>query len=349
MFVQTAGGALLNVAAGSLLGCRVDHEMHSMMDGGAAAQNLPFLTPVDDFYRAFGGRNTIDGWTMPQINSAKFTMKIDGLVSTPTEISLADLQSDTQNHVTTLNTMMCVLGYRSTAIWKGVPLRVLLDRSGVDRKRAVRMRVLGADGFENNLRINDIEQSPDDIIEPLVVFQIYDQPLPVELGFPFRLMLSDRYGYKCVKWIERIEITDIDEPTGQYQERGYSDEGVIEPVATVENHPVSTHLPAGRVQLAGIALSGYAGVDAVEVALDGSAYERATLTQRDKVFRAYPELTTTRQLAESARFMWPFRGVWILWNHAFELSPGEHSVGLRVRDKAGQVGDATSLRLTAVG
>jgi DMSO/TMAO reductase YedYZ molybdopterin-dependent catalytic subunit len=196
VFVRGVGGLAAGAALSSWTACKVSPGAAAPHpDAGAhptgIAACLPFLTPLDDFYRQYGGRATVDGWSMPDLD-ASHTLGVSGLVDSEQSFTLADLESDEANHQTVVKTMICVLGYRSAAIWTGVPLRVLLDRAGIDRSRAVRVRFVGADGFENNLRIEDIYDSPADLFEPLVAFRIYGEPLPRELGFPFRLLLGDR-------------------------------------------------------------------------------------------------------------------------------------------------------------
>ncbi len=310
---------------------------------------LPFLTPLDAFFVQAGGRATVTGWAMPQLDGASHQIVITGLVQNELHVSLKDLEGDTTHHVTVVKTLMCVLGFRACALWTGVPLRVLLERAGVDRERAVRVRFLGADTFENNLKWRDIAQSPTDMFEPLLVFRMNGAALPVEHGYPVRLLLADRYGYKNTKWLARIEVTDRDEATGQYQARGYPDSGKIEPpVPNVESHRITQDVPAGPCELYGYALSGAGAIEAVELQLDAAGFTRAAVVSTE-VWRAqHPELERALQVQQPERFGAQWRGVWVVWRCRFELARGEHAIALRARDTTGQVGTATVLQLRAV-
>ncbi|MDD9940658.1 MAG: molybdopterin-dependent oxidoreductase [Myxococcales bacterium] len=349
VFVRSLAGA----AASPWVACRAqvgeDREERVVDPGlGLDEQVLcqSFLTPVEDFYRQFGAKSTVDGWQQPDL-SADATIAIDGLVAQPLSLRLEDLEADQDAHVTVLNTLMCIFGPRSTAIFTGIPLRVLLARAGIDRTRARRLRLYGADGFENNLRVSDVFDNPPDLFEPLLAFRIAGEPLPKTLGYPVRLLLNDRYGYKNVKWLARIEATDDDRPSGQYQMRGYPDAGVIEPVPVVETHRVTQTIPVGATQLCGFALSGYAPIEVVELSLDGGPPEQLEGSPLEALIREHPGLSETRQVAEPARFGFPLRGVWVRWQYVFDARPGEHRIEVRTRDGAGNLGEATALRLIA--
>lgn len=316
--------------------------------GAGPAPCPPFLTPLSEFFQQFGGSRTVDGWSMPDL-AEDTPLELTGLVATPTTLRLSDLEAEHASHVTVLNTLMCVLGSRGTAIWTGVPLRGLLDRAGIDRALARRVRFFGADGFENNLKLADIYDSPPEIFEPLLAFRIGGERLPRELGFPVRLLLADRFGFKNTKWLVRIEVTDSDAETGQYQERGYPDAGVIAPVPIVESHRVAESVAAGRVRICGFALSGYAAVDSVEVALDAAAYAPARIGSAQELLARHPELAATLQFENTDRFSFPLRGIWVAWETTLDLVAGEHTVAVRLHDASGNVADATTLRLTALG
>ena len=343
-FVLALGPGSAVSLSSVLLGC--DGTALSPDAGSSPAMALRYLTPVDEMFRQFGGRTTVADWALPQLDGESHRLAIEGLVARPQALSLGDLKAEISAHVTVVNTMMCVLGFRGTAVWTGVPLRLLLDRAQVDRERARRLRFVGADGFHNNLKLSDIYNSPPDLFDPLIAFAIYGQPLPRELGFPFRLLLGDRYGYKNTKFLARIEVTDSDEPTGQYQESGYDDAGVIETVPTVESHRIRDEVQSGRLELSGIALSGSGGVAAVEVSVDGGPYESAELSQFEDRAQHEPRLRQTLQYREPQRFGAPLRGVWRLWRFALELEPGLHTVAVQALDTNGQRAEGTDLQLT---
>jgi hypothetical protein len=174
---------------------------------------------------------------------------------------------------------------------------------------------------------------------------LYDQPLPPENGFPFRLLLADRYGYKNIKWLERIELTDNDEPTGHYQTRGYPDAGFIEPQVATQGRRVNESLPVGPVELCGFAVSGYAGVSTVELSVNGAAAQPAVLTHASELATQVPELAHTVQLERLNPQAQGITAVWSAWRYTLQVHEGEQRVHIRARDAGGREADATELHI----
>lgn len=350
LFVRSLSGA---ASAGLLpwLACSSEdaRDTEGVPDGrsdAGAAECPPFLTPTEDFFRQFGGSHTVAGWSLPELDES-FALRIEGLVARPLSVDLAQLRADTEHQQTVLKTMMCVLGFRSTAVWRGVPLRVLLEAAGFDRAPVKRVRFFGADGFENNLRLSDVLEGPKGLFEPLIAFEINGEPLPRELGFPFRLLLNDRFGYKNIKWLARIELSAEDRDTGQYQESGYPDSGVIELRSRVENLRLSETVQAGLVEVCGFALAGQVGIERVELTLDQDEPEIARIVQLAEASQQHPEITQTLQVADIAGHGFPPPGVWAQFRAQLMLPAGEHRVTIRVVDRSGEAADGATLTLDA--
>lgn len=339
MFIRVLG----SVVWAPRFGCdaesaAVDAAVGEPLDSG---QCPAFLTPVAEHFRQFGGRAHIEGWQMPTLTEHAL-LRVSGLVEHELTLSLPELEASKET-LRVLKTMVCVFGLTSTAVWTGIPLRALFERAGVDRARAVRARFLGYDGFENNLPLTAIYDNQA-AFEPLIAFQLYGARLPVEHGFPFRLLLADRYGYKNIKWLERIELTDRDEPTGQYQESGYSDAGFIELQVIAEGVRVNETVPVGPLELCGFAVSGYAGIEQVEVSVDGGDAQPATLTTASQLALQEPQLAQTMQVLNPAHT--GFAGVWSAWHITVQVVAGAQRVQIRARDRAGHMTQATDLQLT---
>jgi len=350
VFVRAATGAAAYAAGLPWFACTADTSSAGpdVPDGMC----LPFLTPVSDFYRQYGGELVIDGWEMPDLGR-QHAIRILSLGSPESEVTLEDLERDTDHHVTVVNTLMCVWGFRSCAMWVGVPLSRVLEQAGIDRARARRVRFVGADGFENNLLAADVYEAPSDMFEPLLAFRINGQALPRELGFPVRLLTNDRFGFKNIKWLERIEVTESDEDVGQYNakfrdgEWGYpagggqaaDSDAVKSTVVTVENQGSNDVVAPGPIEICGFALSGSAGIESVGVSVNGGASQDATLATLADLRAAYPELDASLQLGAPDRFEFPWRGVWIPWRIVVDLQAGSHRVDIHALDRAGNVSD----------
>lgn len=350
---QDAGARLPPVAATDA--GAIDDAARDADAGGAAADAgappmdagscLPFLTPVEAFPELFGGNGTVDGWQQPELDASSYRLTVDGLVATPLELGLAALEAEQQ--VTVLKTMQCVLGPQGTGVWSGFPVRVLLDRAGIDRSQARRIRFYGADGFYNNLRLADLYDAPTsgERFEPLIALRFGGEPLRPEFGFPARLLLPDRFGFKNTKWLVRIEATASDEEFGQYQELGIAnDDGVIVPNSLYFGTYRQSVGAAGVLTLCGSALSGTAGIDHVEISIDGSEPTTTRLVALEDLIKQHPSIAQALQISEG--FAFPFRGVAALWEHEWQATAGSHKVIVRIIDRAGQIGDGYQSTLT---
>ncbi len=315
------------------------HEVTPLVPGVA----LPFLTPTAEHYSKNGAEGSLAGWSMPDIAPEAWSLDIDGLVGEPLTLTLDHLRAEGARAVEIVKTMQCVVdasagqGLVGTARWRGVPLSVFLDRAGVDRSRAKRLHLFGADGFTNNLRLDRIYglDPADGVVEPLLVTHMNGEPLARKHGAPVRLIVHDGFGYSAVKWLVRIEATADDAPFGTYQETGFTDEARSPVFSRVTTPTDNLSVPAGAVEITGFATSGAEGIEAVEVRVDGGPWQPATLADREAVLRSHPELAGTAQFAAPERFVWPFRAVWALWSFTWQATPGRHRIEVRAIDRTG--------------
>jgi hypothetical protein len=117
-------------------------------------------------------------------------------------------------------TLKCVAGPQGTANWTGVRLSAILDMAGL--KTESREIVFHAeDGFSSSLEIVDATQ-PDVIL----AYEMNGETLPVDHGFPVRLVVPGKFGYKWVKWIVAIQVVDYDYK-GYWESRGYDDDADV--------------------------------------------------------------------------------------------------------------------------
>ena len=110
----------------------------------------------------------------------------------------------------------CVTGWRVYSVqWKGVRLRDVLDRAGV-QPGAKALRLTSFDGADSeSLTLKQARR--DDV---LVAYELEGEQLSDAHGGPVRLYVAPMYGYKSIKWLDKIELTDKVVP-GYWEERGY--------------------------------------------------------------------------------------------------------------------------------
>jgi DMSO/TMAO reductase YedYZ molybdopterin-dependent catalytic subunit len=204
------------------------------------------------------------------------------------------------------------LGAVSTAEWTGVPLAEVLDRAGVQPgAREVLFR--GADGgtspgdsrpirFERSLPL-DHARDPD----LLLAYAMNGEALPIEHGYPVRLVVPGWYAVASVKWLTQIEL--IDQPfAGHFQIDRYWYEWerhgqvVREPVtlqqvrALITEPAPNQEARAGKLTVRGVAWSGVAAIARVEVSVGGGSWQEARLvTERKRYSWQWWELITRVQ------------------------------------------------------
>ena len=167
------------------------------------------LSSIDDFRE-----NSIKG---PQhVDITGYNLTIDGLVDHTKTYSYADVLSHTYySKVVTLN---CVEGWSVTILWEGVRVNDLLNESGV-KPGASAIIFYAADGYSTSFPLDYIRDN-----NIMLAFRMNNVTMPPERGYPFQLVAENKWGYKWIKWVTRIELTDQDY-RGFWEQRGYSNNG----------------------------------------------------------------------------------------------------------------------------
>jgi DMSO/TMAO reductase YedYZ molybdopterin-dependent catalytic subunit len=171
------------------------------------------LSSVTDFRE-----NSIEG---PQyIDKDSSRLEITGLVKearTHTYDEVIGRQS--HKKVVTLN---CVEGWSVTILWEGVLVRDLVEEAGVDPKAKIAI-LYAHDGYSTSFPLDYIMEN--DII---MAYKMNDLTLPPERGFPFQLVAEKKWGYKWIKWITGIELSDDEDYRGYWESRGYSNQADLD-------------------------------------------------------------------------------------------------------------------------
>jgi len=160
----------------------------------------PFANEVDplsdEFHRLQAG------------NFVDWKMTVDGMAARPTTFSLAEIRSfPTRSQITMIG---CEEGWTYIAEWTGVPLCDLLDRVGAQPQvRYVVYRSIQPDWWES------IDMA--DALHPqtVVAHRMNGADLPVPFGGPLRMRVPRQLGYKNVKYITRLTLTDSLKPFGK--------------------------------------------------------------------------------------------------------------------------------------
>lgn len=198
-------------AAGVLVGDRLQARIESALR--PVTQNDP--TGLSSFVPT-AGRFRIYSVTahMPERSREEYRLTVDGMVERPLSLSYDDLLSMPQADLTL--DFQCVTGWRVADVpWTGVRLADLLDEAGVS-PGATHLRIWSFDGaYTESLTLEQARR--DDVV---AAHRMLDGPVTREHGGPVRLFVGPMYGYKSLKWLDRIEVVDALHP-GYWEVRGY--------------------------------------------------------------------------------------------------------------------------------
>ncbi|WP_367834425.1 molybdopterin-dependent oxidoreductase [Vulcanisaeta sp. JCM 16159] len=153
----------------------------------------------------------------PQVNIGSYMLVIDGLVNNPLNLTYSELTS--MPTTTIIDTLQCVsVPYFLKAVvkWTGVPLKYVLNAAGV-QSGATKVILYGADGYTSDLPLWKAMED-----DTLIAFMADGQPLLTTHGYPVRLVVPRWWGYKYVKWLVKITVTN-ENYLGYWESRGYPD------------------------------------------------------------------------------------------------------------------------------
>jgi DMSO/TMAO reductase YedYZ molybdopterin-dependent catalytic subunit len=166
------------------------------------------LSSIDDFFE-----NSIAG---PQyVDEESYRLTIGGLVDDRQEYAYSNIITNHQSYekVVTLN---CVEGWNVTLLWEGVLVKDLLDEAGI-LPIANTVIFYALDGYSTSLPLDFIIDN-----NIMIAYKMNNVTLPPERGFPFQLVAESKWGYKWIKWVTAIEVSNNFQYRGYWESRGYS-------------------------------------------------------------------------------------------------------------------------------
>ena len=195
----------------------------------------------------------------------------------------------------------------SNAVWQGVLLADLLKQAGV-KPSAEQVFSTSVDGWTSGFPVSVALDGRD----ALVALGMNGAPLPLEHGFPVRLVIPGLYGYvSATKWLSTIELTTWDAHEGYWVPRGWSRDGPVKTQSRIDVPSSSVRTVAGPVAIAGIAWAQHRGIAKVEVQVDDRPWQVATLSSQD------------------------VDDAWRQWMLPWDATEGTHTVKVRATDKTG--------------
>ena len=172
------------------------------------------LSSIKDFRE-----NSIKGPQLIDIDD--YELQITGLVSNPKSYTY-DAVINNHEHYKKVVTLNCVEGWSATILWEGVLVSDLMEE--VKPLEEAQVVIFHAyDGYTTSFPLNYIMNN--DIV---MAYKMNDVTIPPERGFPFQLVAESKWGYKWIKWITEIELSDDVDYRGFWESRGYSNEADLD-------------------------------------------------------------------------------------------------------------------------
>jgi DMSO/TMAO reductase YedYZ molybdopterin-dependent catalytic subunit len=286
-----------------------------------AADGSPtFITPNRDFYR-------VDvNLTLPQLRAEDWRLRVHGMVDRELTLNWADLTS--RQLIERPVTMICVSNeiggpYISTANFTGVLLAGVLKEAGVQRG-ADQVFTTSVDGWTCG--------SPTAVLtdpgrQAMLVIRMNGEPLPIEHGFPVRMVVPGLYGFVSgTKWITDMELTTFDARQAYWLDRGWAQRAPIKTMSRIDSPGAFGRVSPGA-PITGTAWAQTRGIERVEVRVDHGEWRPAELSTEVNV-------DTWR--------MFRLRGRWEPGHHVAEVRAMDKSGYMQTADRAAPIPDGAS-------
>jgi DMSO/TMAO reductase YedYZ molybdopterin-dependent catalytic subunit len=155
-----------------------------------------------------------------QINESTYRLSITGLLNNPLQLTYNGVVNSHQKYQKAV-TIHCVEGWQATILWEGVLVKDLLQEAGVNAS-AKAVIFYASDGYSTSLPLDYIVNN-----NLLLAYKMNSLTIPPERGFPFELVAESQYGYKWIKWVTQIEVSDNANYLGYWESRGYPNNATL--------------------------------------------------------------------------------------------------------------------------
>ena len=264
----------------------------------------PLVTPNKDFYR-------IDtALRVPVVDPAQWTLRVTGLLEREVSLDFAALLA--KPLIERQITIACVSNevggdLIGNARWLGWPVRELLALAG-PKDGADMVLSRSADGWTAGTPLEVLTDNRD----ALLAVGMNGEPLPLEHGFPVRLVVPGLYGYvSATKWVTELKVTRFVDDAGYWTPRGWSERGPIKTSSRIDVPRDGRSVGAGTVAFGGVAWAQHTGIGRVELRVNRGVWQDAELA---------PGIS---------------RDTWYQWKLELPLTPGQYEVQVRATDLNG--------------
>jgi DMSO/TMAO reductase YedYZ molybdopterin-dependent catalytic subunit len=266
-----------------------------------------FVTDNADFYR-------VDtAFVLPRITTDSWQLRLHGMVDKEITLSFSDLIA--MPSVERMVTLTCVSNevggdLAGNARWQGVRIADVLRQVG-PQAGADCVLSTSVDGFTVTTPLEALTDDRD----ALFAFAMNGEALPIEHGFPVRMVVPGLYGYvSATKWVVDLKVTRFSDETAYWSSRGWSPQAPIKTASRIDVPRSFAQVSKGTVAVAGMAWAQHRGITGVQVQIDDGDWQDATLSG---------EVSTD---------------IWRQWSYPWNATePGTHTIRCRASDGTGTV------------
>ena len=264
----------------------------------------PWQTPAEDFYLIH------TAIAIPTIAPDDWQLRIHGLVDREIVLTYRDLVDRQLTEAwVTLNCVSNPVGGNlvGNAWWSGVRLSDLLEMAGVDPSADAVLQT-SDDGWTCGTPLAALTDERD----AMLAVAMNGEALPIEHGFPVRTIVPGLYGYvSACKWVVDMEVTRFEDITAYWTDKGWGELGPVKAASRIDVPRSGSEVPAGQVDVGGVAWRQHTGIEAVEVALDGEAWQPTRIAGV------------------------PTDDTWVQWAARISVPAGDHLLLVRAKEKGG--------------
>ncbi|HII71674.1 TPA: molybdopterin-dependent oxidoreductase [Candidatus Woesearchaeota archaeon] len=154
------------------------------------------------------------------VDRASYRLVVTGMVDNRLELPYDDvLKYPSYSKVVTL---YCVTGWDATILWEGILLEDLIA-DAKPRPDVNTVIFTAADGYTTSLPLDYIRDN-----DILLAYKVNNVTLPPDKGFPFEVVAESKWGYKWIKWVTKIELSNDPTYEGYWESRGYPNDAAVE-------------------------------------------------------------------------------------------------------------------------
>lgn len=257
-----------------------------------------FLTPAKDFEDVSRGNpipHTLHGEALVKARLTPETWRLDvaaedkAKIEKPLTLDLSALHKLGEKHaVRFLKAMQCnnIARPLGQGLWEGVPLRVVLQACGklIDVRRLFYWGFHNDDPkqiFRSSLAMNQVLDAPPGELPPFLAYKLNGAPISLERGGPVRMLVPWAHGFKSVKWLQKVALTNRYDANDTYAEQNNDPESYLKTAAYFDSTKEEMYAAGKPVVVRGTAMVGWPGLERVEYWLRADASTGGKLAEDD--------------------------------------------------------------------